>query len=198
MSKRRTHSTIDHLPADLKDAVNRMIVDRQWPDDFPRRAAFGFKGEGTDMAGDPKYEDVVEYCKFKGHPVSHSAVGRYAMRLRTLARMKQAGVMTREIMKENTGANASETQRAIAEMITAVGIEYISSKDVYTAEEIRDISKAMKDLAAIAITSDKYIRQQIQEKAKAADANITEIARRKQLDPETLKMIREQIYGITK
>lgn len=196
MAKRRTHSSIDTLPADLKDAVNRMIVDLDWPDDFPRRAAFGFKGDESELTGVPTYADVCIYCNFKGVTVSKSAVGRYAMRLKTLTRMKQAGVITRDIMKEANGANASDTQKAVGEMITAVGIEFVSGHESFTAEELRDVAKAMKDCAAIAISSDKYTRQLIESKAKAADKAITAVAKKKQIDPETLKMIREQIYGI--
>jgi len=196
VAKRRTHSSIDTLPADLKDAVNRMIVDLDWPDDFPRRAAFGFKGDESELTGVPTYADVCIYCNLKGVTVSKSAVGRYAMRLKTLTRMKQAGVITRDIMKEANGANASDTQKAVGEMITAVGIEFVSGHESFTAEELRDVAKAMKDCAAIAISSDKYTRQLIESKAKAADKAITAVAKKKQIDPETLKMIREQIYGI--
>jgi len=182
---RRTHSTIDTLPASLKSAVNRMLIDDEFPDDWT----------GEEMHR-PTYDDVVEYLKSKGTRISRSAVGRYGMRMRTLARMKRAGAITREIMADLTNEKASQTQKAVAEMITAVAIEFVSGREDFDAEDIRDVAKAMKDCTAIAISSDKYVRTQLEEKTKEADKNVTEIAKKKNIDPETLRMIREQIYGI--
>jgi hypothetical protein len=185
MSKRRTHSTIDKLPTALRESITRMLVDNEWPDDC-----------GHEIKGTPRYEDVVSYCKFKGFTVSESAVGRFGMRMRTLSRMKQAGVITREIMADLTNEKASQTQKACAEMITAVAIEFISEHQGFDAKEIRDVATAMKDCTAIAISADKYVRDQIDKKIKAADKSISDIAVKKKIPDEVLKMIKEQVYGI--
>jgi len=186
MSKRRTHSTIDSLPAAIKAIINKMVVDNEWPDDFD--------GE---RKGTPRYEDVVEYCKRKNASVSHSAIGRYAKQLRTLSVMKQAGITAREIMSEVTdGSEASQTQKAVAEMMTALQIEYATTHQDWSPKEFRDFAGAIKDCASIAITADKYVRDQIDKKIKAADKSITDIAVKKKIPDEVLKMIKEQVYGI--
>ena len=196
MSKRRTHSSIDRLPRALKDTLTRMLVDNEWPEDFPANKGFGFQGGTEQASGSPRYEDLVVYCAHKGHKVSLSAVGRFGMRMRTLARMKQAGAITREVMADLSDEQASQTQKAVADMITAVTIEFVSEKENFSATDIRDVAKAMKDCTAIAIHSDKYVREQIEKKAAEADKQITAIAGKKKIDPETLKAIREQVYGI--
>jgi len=185
MTKRRTHSTIDKLPTVLREAITRMLVDNEWPDDC-----------GAVVKGTPRYEDVVSYCKFKGYVVSESAVGRFGMRMRTLSRMKQAGVITREIMADLTNEKASQTQKACAEMITAVAIEFVAGHDDLNSKQISDVAKAMKDCTAIAINADKYIRDQIDKKIKAADKSISDIAVKKKIPDDVLKMIKEQVYGI--
>jgi len=185
MSNRRTHSSLDRLPASLRDELVRMLVDNEYPIEF--------RGDKT---GNPKYEDMVAYCVQRGHKVSKSAIGRFSMKMRTITRMKQAGIITREVMKDLTNEKASANQKAVAEMITAVGIEFISSREDFEADEIRDISKAIKDCAAVAIASDKYTREQLSVKVKNADKAITELAGKKQISPEVLKQIREQVYGI--
>ena len=187
MVQRRTHSSIDKLPALLKDELVRMLVDNEYPVEFH-----------GNKSGKPKYEDLVAYCIQRGQKVSLSAIGRFGMRMRTITRMKQAGVITREVMKDLTDEKASATQKAVAEMITAVGIEFISSNDNLSAKEISDMAKAIKDCASVAINADKYIREQLSVKAKNADKVITEIAEKKQISPEVLKQIREQVYGIVK
>ena len=166
-----------------------MLVDNEWPDD---------SGEAAAVTGTPRYEDVVSYCKFKGFVVSESAVGRFGMRMRTLSRMKQAGVITREIMADLTNEKASQTQKACAEMITAVAIEFVAGHEDLNSKQISDVAKAMKDCTAIAINADKYIRDQITKKAESATKAIDAIGVKKKLDPETLRMIREQVYGIIK
>lgn len=189
---RRVHSVIDRLPSELRVTLVNMICDNDWPPDFP------FNKSAEEPKGNPRYEDLVTYCVFKGYSVSLSAIGRFGKRMRILARMKQAGAITREIMADINAEKASATQKAVAEMITATTIDFITEHDNYSAKELRDIATAMKDCTSIAINADKYTREQVKAKADLADKEITKIAEKKQIDPETLKIIREQIYGIVK
>jgi len=193
---RRTHSTIDKLPDALREAMTRMLVDNEWPDDFDFSPDNLYPGhEGS--KGKPRYEDLVSYCKQKGFKASESAVGRFGMRMRTLVRMKNAGVIVRDVMKDLTAEKASATQKAVAEIITAQIIEFASQSDL-TAKEIQNIARAVKDCTRVSIDADKYIRKQLTEKVEAADKAISKIAAKKKIDPEALKAIREQVYGIVK
>jgi hypothetical protein len=164
-----------------------MAVNRQWPEGVQRTAD-----------GDPRYEDMVLYCSSKGFAISLSAMGRFGMRMRMLSRMKAAGAIVRDVMKDLDAEKAGATQKAVAEMITAQTIEFLANKEELEADEIRDISKAIKDAAAVALSADKYIRTQITEKTEKAAQAIDSIAAKKQIDPETLRLIREQVYGIVK
>ncbi len=198
MSKRRTHSVIDKLPADLRESLTRMIVDNEWPDDFPKEKMLGFKAGDKDPQGNPRYIDCVVYCKHKGHTVSESAIGRFGARLRTLARMKQAGVITREVMKDINNEKASQTQKAVAEMITAITIEFVSSHDKFDAKEIKDVAKAMKDCTAIAINADKYIREQIEAKVKAAAESTKKKLTKAGVDRKMIQGIIDEHLGVVK
>jgi hypothetical protein len=195
---RRIHSSIDKLPAGLRDALTRMIVDNEWPADFPPGKMVGFSGKDAELVGTPKYEDLVTYCQFKGYMVSPSAIGRFGMRLRTLARMKQAGIITREIMSDITNEKASATQKAVAEMITAVGIEFVSGHDNFDAEEIRDIAKAMKDCTAIAINADKYIREQLAKKIKDSAESTKKKLTKAGVNRKLIQEIIDEHLGVVK
>ena len=195
--RRRTHSSIDRLPVGLREALTAMLVDNQWPDDFPARQAFGFKGKSSEQIGKPRYEDLVSYCRQKGYRVSLSAIGRFGMRMRTLARMKNAGVIVRDVMKDLTAEKASATQKAVSEIITAQVIEFASENNL-TAKEIQNIARAVKDCTHVSISADKYIRDQVKAKAARADKAISKLVKKKNLGPEVLKQIREEIYGIVK
>lgn len=183
--KKRTHSTIDLLPKQLQEAIMLMVVDSIWPDDY--------KGA---MSGKPRYEDAANYIAQMGHNISVYAVGRYVRRLRGLARMKDAGQTIRDVMSNLNNEKASATQKASAEMITAVIIETLSDGDELTVEDLKDLAKAVKDCSWVAMKADDYIRQRIAERVEKADKNINLIGKKKRIDPETLKAIKEQIYGI--
>jgi len=185
MGKRRTHSSIDRLPAALRETLTCMIVDDYWPDDL-----------GDHYDGKPRYEDIVAYCKSKGHTVSSSAVGRFAMQVRTITRMKNAGLLARETMAGLTAENAPKTQKAASEMATALVIEFMASHDEYSSKQLKEVCQAIRDCTQVSIKADQYIRQQIEVKIKSVDKNIKAFAAKKEIDPEALKYIREQIYGI--
>jgi hypothetical protein len=192
---RRTHSTIDQLTADLREVITRMVVDAEWPKDFP--------WEKSDVPAEqygkakPRYVDIALYCMFKSSPVSLSALGRWAKGLQAFERMRTAAGLAKQIMADVKDEHASAAQKAAAEIITAQIIDLASREDL-KPKDISMISGAVRDCNQVAMQADKYQREQM--KAKTADAvkNVTEIAKKKNIDPETLRIIREEIYGITK
>jgi len=186
---RRTHSSIDKLPGDLRDALMRMIVDGCWPADMKPT---------DDYDGKPRYEDMVAYCTLHGCVVSSSSIGRWAARLRTITRMRQAGIITRDVMKDLTDEKASATQKAVAEMITAVTVEFISKQDDYSAKEICDVAKAMKDCTAIAINSDKYTREQYAKKIAVAAANTEAKLSKAGVDRKLIQEIIDEHLGVVR
>ncbi len=198
MTKRRAHSSIDRLPAKLRETLTHMIVDNEWPDDFPKAKALGFGGEDKDIDGKPRYADLVTYCEHKGHTVSESAIGRWAIGLRIMARFKQAGLITRQIMSDLTNEKASQTQKAVAEMITAVAIEFIGGHEDFDADQIRDVAKAMKDCTAIAINSDRYVREQLKAKVKKTASSIKDKLSAAGVNKKVQKVIDDLLLGIAK
>lgn len=187
MSKRRSHSSIDRLPAALRGALTRMVVDAEWPADF-----------GDHPAGKPRYEDVVAYCYQQGHPISASAVGRWAQPLVAMARMKQKGLIVSNVMQALADQNASETQKAAAELMTARCIDLIITDDQLTPKQIADISKAFKDCAYVSISSDKYVREQIVKKAEAAAKNTKKKLTAAGVNRKLIQSIIDEHLGVTK
>ena len=187
MSKRRTHSSIDLLPDDLLAAIRRMLVDDLWPDDYT-----------GDASGTPTYDSVVEYLRNRGHNISRSAVGRYGGRMKTLARMKQAGLITRDVMADLTDEKASATQKAAAEMITALAIELMADMDKPKPKDLTMVAAAMRDCTAIAINADKYIRTQIKAKAEAAARNTKAKLTDAGVDRKLIQEIIDEQLGIVK
>jgi len=184
MAKRRTHSSIDTLPETLRDTMTAMVVDGDWPSGYPARTE-----------GKPTYDDIVDYCGHCGVSVSRSSVARWAKGLLAFERMRSAAGIARRVMGDLTAEAATETQKAAAEIMTAQIIELISDEQL-RPKDISMISGAIRDCTQVALKADQYIRQQVQAKAKLAEQQIEQIAVKKKLDAETLRQIKEQIYGI--
>ncbi len=197
MVKRRTHSSIDRLPASLRDVLTQMLVDNEWPADFPMQKALGFKDDEAKPTGNPRYEDLVTYCEHKGFSVSKSAIGRFGMRMRNLARMKNAGVIVRDVMKDLTAEKASATQKAVSEIITAQIIEFASEGNL-TAKEIQNVARAVKDCTAVSISADKYIRDQLEEKLQKAAASTKKKLTKAGVNRKKAQEIIDEFLGVTK
>lgn len=185
--KRRTHSTLDKLPAKLLAALRRMVIDDVWPDDYT--------GEHK---GRPTYDDLVDYCGQKGFRPSRSSVARWAKRLSMLSRMRTASAIVRDTMGDLTAEKASETQKAVAEMITAQTIDFIASSGDMNAVEIQRVARAMKDCTAVSINADKYIREQIEAKVKKACESTKAKLKKEGLDRKKIQEIIDEHLGVVK
>jgi len=113
-----------------------------------------------------------------------------------MGRMKESAKLIRDAMKTLDDEKVSETQKAAAEMLTAHTIDLMMRKDKLSAREIKHLSTATKYCTQIAIVADKYVREQVKRKVESAAKKIDQIGTKKRISPETLKAIREQVYGI--
>ena len=187
MTNRRTHSSLDNLPAALQKALEAMLIDNQWPDDYPHK-----------KIGKPKYIDLEKYCMHKGYPVSKSAIGRFGVRMRTLAKMKEAGLIVRSVMEGLDAENASQTQKAVAELLTARMIELAAADKKMTAKQLREMSQAVRDCAGVSIKADQYRQQQLQKNAQAAAKNTKEKLTKAGVDRKLIQEIIDEHLGVVK
>ena len=160
---KRPHSTIDKLPADLRETITRMVTDGLFPE--------GFDNE-KDRHGTPTYGDIVVYCQRKGFDVSHSAVGRWAKKRQVFEFLRSRAEIVRSVMTDGDDtADFSDTQRAAADLISARILETACSSEL-TTKQTKELAAAAKDCADIRIKTDKY-RSQIEARAIAAYEKIT-------------------------
>jgi hypothetical protein len=184
---RRVHNSIDKLPPTLQQALTAMLVDNQWPDDF--------KGE---CKGKPRYEDLAVYCKQKGFEVSESAIGRFGIRMRMLARMKDAGVIVRDVMKDLTEEKASATQKAAAEMITAHIVQLAAEEEHLTPKQLKEVSQAVRDCMNVSIIADKYIREQLAKKIRTATESTKAKLTKAGVNRKLIQEIIDEHLGVVK
>jgi len=107
-------------------------------------------------------------------------------------------VITRDVMADLTDEKASATQKAAAEMITALAIELMSDMENPKPKDLTMVAAAMRDCTAIAINADKYIRTQIKAKAEAAAKNTKARLTDAGVDRKLIQEIIDEQLGIVK
>lgn len=184
---RRAHSSLDRLPAYLRQTLTAMVVDNAWPPDFA-----GKRG------GKPRFEDIVAYCLQKGSKISKSAVGRFAEHLKTISLMKSAGLIARQTMAGLTAENAPKTQKAAAEMATALVLKFMVSDDDFNSKQLKEVSQAIRDLAQVSIKADQYIREQLEKKIAAAAKSTKKKLTKAGVNRKLVQEIIDEHLGVTK
>jgi hypothetical protein len=191
---RRVHSTIDQLTPDLRETLTRMVVDSDWPEDFP----FDAIDDGDKLKNaKPRYVDMVLYCVRRGSPVSLSSLGRWAKGLQVFERMRTAAGLAKQIMADIKDENASASHKAAAEIITAQIID-MAAKDDLKPKDLSMIAQAVKSNAETVMRADRYEREQIASKTKstaeAAGKKLSDAG----LDRKKVQEIIDDILGIAK
>ncbi len=187
MSKRRTHSTIDRLPPGLHQTITEMLVDNFWPSDF----------DHSKNKGNPRYEDVAAYCEARGFVISASAVGRFGMRMRNLATLKQAGIIVKDVMSDMTAEKATELQKATSQIITAKVIEF-AVEGKLKAKELANIAQAVKNCTKVSIDADRYIAAQLEEKAARSAKSTRKKLTKAGVNKKLIQEIIDEHLGVTK
>jgi len=164
-----------------------MIVDNAWPEDW--------KGETN---GKPRYEDIVTYGQSWGYKLSRSAVGRYGMRLRSITKMKNAGLVVKDIMKDVDKDSITETQKAAAQIITAQLIDLVANAEEMTSKEIKEVSQGIHHVTSSLVLSDKHLAKQMTEKVAKAAEKTKDALGKSGVDRKKVQEIIDEILGITK
>lgn len=188
MTKRRTHSSIDKLPPRLREVITSMIVDGEWPEDYP---------SPPDYSGKPRYEDVVTYCQLNGQSVSSSAVGRWAKQLLGLELLRTRAEIVRGVMKNISAENAPETQKAAAEMITARVLELVCT-DELNSRQAKEVAAAVRDCTQVSIKADTYIRDQLATKVKKAAATAKKKLSKAGVNRKVIQEVMDEYLGVVK
>lgn len=175
MAKNRSHSKVAKLPDELRAAVDRQI-----------------------MAG-ATYQQITGYLNEMGTKVSLSSVGRYGQkfmsRMETLRLAREQAKIVVESAKDDP---ALELVEAANQMAVQVILErLIDMEDIKEAKS----TDVMKALALLERSATNRERLKLEAKRKADEAVKTieaaATAGRRNLDPDTLAFIKEQIYGLT-
>jgi len=164
----RRHGKIHELPEDIRRQVNALLL------------------EPT-----VTYADIVNFLKENKHEVSDSAVGRYADWFNEWRET--------EILRDQAALIASDPATALdLEKMTATmattRFAYAMKKEGFDITEHPKLIDAFAKMQASSVKREQWINN-IKIKAEKA-ANTIEKKFAKQFSPDTLKYIKEVIYGL--
>lgn len=175
MAKNRGHSKVAKLPDEIRAAVDRKI-----------------------MAG-ATYQEIVDYINNMGTAVSLSSVGRYGQKFMSkMENLRLAREQAKIVVESAKDGPALEMVEAANQMAVQVILERLFDMDDIKEAKSTEVMKALALLERSA-TNRERLKLDAKRKADEAIKNIESAAStgRRNLDPETLAFIKEQIYGIT-
>lgn len=171
-------STITALPEDVRRWLERALSER------------GFSG----------YEELEALMRDKGYALSKSSIHRYGQKIeRRMAQIKASNDAAR-LIAEAAGDDADNRSGAVLAMIQTetfnVMMSLSEAQDVEDPAErlklMNNAARAVADMTRASIALKKHQRETAERlKAMEADAR----SGKRALDAETLRMVREEIYG---
>lgn len=175
LKSKRSHSKIAKLPDEIRQAVDRKIM------------------EGVE------YQEIADYINAMGSQVSRSSVNRYGQKfMAKMEKLRLAREQAKIVVENAKDGPALETVEAANQMAVQVILERLIEMEDIKEAKSTDVLKALALLERSATMREK-LKLEARQKADTAVKNIEDAATagQRNLDPDTLSFIKEQIYGIT-
>jgi hypothetical protein len=175
-------NSVYRLPPEVRERVDQQIIENGWGG----------------------YQRIAEQLRSEGYHVSPSALQRYGEELRlrheqVLLRVKFATELARALADHGQpeanpvpDAATAILQTYLFDLLMAMAQEKVDH------ERLQTLWRATQVLAALRRSDQMRVRTEAELKALAAQklAMTDDEARRRGLDPETVRRLREEIYGI--
>lgn len=171
-------SKVDHLPPELKAELERLLADRS-------------------HGG---YEALSAWLAEQGYTISKSSLHRYDQRVQAVMSRIKASTEAARLLAQAAPDEADEHSAAVLRMVQSALFDAMAR--VTEAAEEADPERQVKVLAAAARAIAEASRASIGQKRWADEvrAKLEEVERvaqkaGRQLDAETLRLVKEGLYG---
>ena len=168
--KNRRHFKVDRLPQEVRQEINDRLVE-------------GYT-----------YDDIAEAVRGLGHSVSRSGIHRYGRQyLAKLERVKMVNDQAKAIVSEV--GSGLDMEEATSKLITQMVMEMLMKMDeLPETKNITGVLSAFAKLQSSSVLRER-LKKEIRTRADKAVEKIEKVMSAS-LDPETLRVIREEVYGI--
>ena len=167
-AKRRKHGRVrDELPEEIREQVDRLLIE-----------------------GGNTYDDIKTFLDEQGYDISRSAIGRYGKDfMSTYQRLK--------VVEDKSKALVSDAGdgMVLEEAASKLFAQMILEAQMDGTLDITKLPRIISDFAKLQAST--VLRERLKKEFKAKFDKATEkAAKKKNIDPETLRIIREEVYGI--
>ncbi|EED0799475.1 DUF3486 family protein [Escherichia coli] len=179
-------STIDKLPEDVRRWLERALTDS------------GFSG----------YAELEELMRDKGYLISRSAIHRYGQKIERRFTAIRAATEAARMLTEGAADDQDARSEAVIALIqtelfeSIVQLQEAEVGEIDPQERVALLSKVAKNVATLSRASVnlKKFQQELREKiaAKMDSLEAESKSGSGRIDAETLRRVREEIYGIVK
>jgi len=171
MDTRRKHGRIrDELPPDIREQVDRLLIE-----------------------GGCTYDDIKAFLDEQGHDISRSAIGRYGQGF-------MVSYQRLKIIEEKSKTLVSEAGEGMVleEAASKLFAQMILEAQLSGELDIKKLPRIISDFAKLQASTvlRERLKKDFADKARKAVDKIEKKTRKKNLDPETLRIIREEVYGL--
>ena len=169
-------SSISRLPKDIREAFEKKLI------------AGGFAD----------YDGLAAWLKEQGFEISRSAAHRYGQEFENKLSAIKIATEQAKAITEAVGDEEGAMGEALTRLCQEKAFNVLIKMEDLDPEQT-NISKMGIMIARLnraAVTQKKWARE-VKDKARQAVKNIEEKGKARGLSPEAMKMIKEEIYGIT-
>lgn len=171
MATIRTHSRIEReLPAEVRREVDRLLVE-----------------------GNATYDEIASFLTVKGYDISRSAIGRYGKDfLAQYQRLRIIEDKSRTLISE--AGDGLSLEEAASKVFAQKILEALLSGDLDVLEVPRLVSDFAKLQGSTVLR--ERLKMDVKKRVEKAVETVEKTLTKKAVDAETLRRIREEIYGI--
>lgn len=172
-------SSITALPEDVRRWLERALSEQ------------GFAG----------YEALEAMMRDKGYAISKSAIHRYGQKIERRMAAIKASTDAAQLIVDAAGDDQDARSEAVIALVqtemfdSIIAIQEAGDEELSPSDRLGMMSKAAKNIATLARASiaQKQYKATVLKRLEAMETDAR--AGKRTLDPETLRIVREELYG---
>lgn len=142
------------------------------------------------------YEGLSDWLESKGYKISKSSVHRYGSKLEEKFAAIAASTQAAKTLVAAAPDDDGSVNELVLRMVQDELLKLLANSDEgFAAKDLSAIARAVADITRGSISSKKY-RSEVKEKIAAKFKELETQSSKKGLDAETLRIIREEVYGV--
>ena len=146
--------------------------------------------------GFANYRDLSDWLRGQGYEISRSAINRFGQDFEAKCEAIRVATEQAKAIVATVGDDEGNMNEALIRLIQQLSFDIlIKNQDADIASLLPKMGVMVAKLSKASVDQKKWMTD-VKKKAEKAVENIEEKLKSQKLDPEALRVVREEIYGI--